>query len=49
MKTYKIILSIVLFSFLFYSCDEGGVRASNNMEKYDLEYISDNKLLNNGE
>ena len=51
MKTYKIILSITLFSIFLSSCnlDEGGVRVSNNMEKYALEYISDNQLLNNKE
>ena len=51
MKTYKIILSITLFSIFLSSCnlEEGGVKVSNNMEKYALEYISDNQLLNNKE
>ncbi len=42
---------ILLFSFFFYSCsmNEGGVRTTNNMEKYALDYIKDNQLLEEGE
>ena len=42
---------IVLILSLLYSCsmDEGGVTASNNMEKYAIEYIEANQLLEEGE
>ncbi len=43
----KSIFITLLFPFFFYSCDmnEGGVRTTNNMEKYALDYIKDNQLL----
>lgn len=50
MKIKSIIITL-LFLFIFYSCsmNEGGVRTSNNMEKYALEYIKENQLLDDGE
>ncbi|KZS40321.1 hypothetical protein AWE51_05020 [Aquimarina aggregata] len=47
----KFILIIVVFPYLFSSCNlkEGGVRTRNNMEKYALEYINKNQLLEEGE
>ena len=40
----------VFLAILFFSCaDVGGVRLSNNLEKYALDYIQENALLNEGE
>ncbi len=46
--TYLLVLAI---SFVLSSCsmDEGGVRVSNNMEKYALEYLEDSQLLSPNE
>lgn len=43
----KFILTALLLPFLFLSCNmhEGGVRTTNNMEKYAIDYITNNKLL----
>ena len=48
MKFVQILFVIPLF---FISCNmhEGGVRTSNNMEKYAIEYIKENNLLEAGE
>ena len=44
-----LLLSIIAFSFASCNMNEGCVRVSNNMEKYALEYIENNQLLNEGE
>ena len=48
MKKTFIILLILPFLFSC-SMDEGGVTVSNNMEKYAIEYIEANQLLEEGE
>ena len=47
----KIISILVLFIFIIiaFGSKEGGVRANNNMEKYAIEYIEENNILNIGE
>ena len=47
-KSAYITLSALL---LFFSCTlkEGGVRAANNMEKYALDYIKENQLVEEDE
>ena len=51
MIKYNYYLLAILTSTLFFSCNmhEGGVRVSNDMEKYAFEYINDNHLLNDDE
>jgi len=51
MNTFKTLTAVLLFSILFLSCNmaEGGVKFSNNMDKYALEYIQKNNLLNEDE
>ena len=51
MNSHKLLLIAILVSTLFSSCNmhEGGVRVSNNMEKYASEYINNKRLLNEGE
>ncbi len=51
MNKYRVLaISIIFLSFIT-SCsmDTGGVKLNNNMEKYALEYIKNNNLLNEGE
>ena len=51
MNSHKLLLIAILVSTLLSSCNmhEGGVRVSNNMEKYASEYIDNKRLLNEGE
>ena len=51
MIKYNYFILAILISTLLFSCNmhEGGVRVSNDMEKYAFEYINDNHLLNDGE
>jgi len=51
LNSSKLLFIAILISTLLSSCDlhEGGVRVSNNMEKYASEYIDNKRLLNEGE
>ena len=51
MNSHKLLLIAILVSTLLSSCNmhEGGVRVSNNMEKYASEYIDNKRLLTEGE
>ncbi len=51
MTKYKLLVAGILFSLFTVSCsmDTGGVKTSNNMEKYALEYVKDNNLLHESE
>lgn len=51
MKSLKVLLITLLFSAILNSCSmaEGGVRVSNNMEKYAIEYLQEHSLLEEDE
>lgn len=49
MKFANTIIVAILFTFLLSSCDEGGVRMKNNMEKYAIEYLNEHDILEEDE